>query len=36
MKEKVYVFGHQNPDTDSVTSAIAVAYLKMFRYKSRT
>ena len=28
MKEKVYVFGHQNPDTDSVTSAIAVAYLK--------
>lgn len=28
MKEKVYVFGHQNPDTDSVTSAIAVACLK--------
>ena len=26
--EKVYVFGHQKPDTDSVTSAIAVAYLK--------
>ena len=27
-KEKVYVFGHQAPDTDSVTSAISVAYLK--------
>ena len=27
-KEKVYVFGHQKPDTDSVTSAISVAYLK--------
>lgn len=27
-KEKVYVFGHRNPDTDSVTSAIALAYLK--------
>ncbi len=27
-KEKVYVFGHQRPDTDSVTSAISVAYLK--------
>ena len=26
--EKVYVFGHRNPDTDSVTSAIALAYLK--------
>lgn len=28
MNEKIYVFGHQKPDTDSVTSAIAVAYLK--------
>lgn len=28
VKEKVYVFGHQSPDTDSVTSAISVAYLK--------
>lgn len=28
MKEKIYVFGHQKPDTDSVTSAISVAYLK--------
>lgn len=28
MKEKIYVFGHQKPDTDSVTSAIAVSYLK--------
>lgn len=27
-REKVYVFGHQKPDTDSVTSAISVAYLK--------
>ncbi len=25
---KVYIFGHRNPDTDSVTSAIALAYLK--------
>ena len=27
-KDKVYVFGHRNPDTDSVTSAISLAYLK--------
>ncbi len=27
-KEPVYVFGHQNPDTDSICSAIAYAYLK--------
>lgn len=26
--EKVYVFGHRNPDTDSVTAAISLAYLK--------
>lgn len=26
--EKVYVFGHRNPDTDSVCGAIGVAYLK--------
>ena len=26
--KKVYVFGHRNPDTDSVTSAIALSYLK--------
>ncbi len=26
--EKVYVFGHRKPDTDSVTSAISLAYLK--------
>lgn len=26
--EKVYIFGHRNPDTDSVTSAIALDYLK--------
>ncbi|MBF4691861.1 putative manganese-dependent inorganic diphosphatase [Fusibacter ferrireducens] len=28
MKEKVMIFGHRNPDTDSVTSAIALSYLK--------
>ena len=27
-KEKVYIFGHQKPDTDSVCSAISLAYLK--------
>lgn len=26
--EKVYVLGHQNPDTDSITSAIVYAHLK--------
>lgn len=26
--EKVYVFGHQKPDTDSVTAAISLSYLK--------
>ena len=26
--EKVYIFGHRNPDTDSVTSAISLEYLK--------
>ncbi|KAA0948464.1 manganese-dependent inorganic pyrophosphatase [Sporosarcina sp. ANT_H38] len=26
--EKVFVFGHQNPDTDSISSAISYAYLK--------
>ena len=26
--EKIYIFGHQKPDTDSVTSAIALSYLK--------
>lgn len=26
--EKVYVFGHQNPDTDSVTASISLSYLK--------
>lgn len=26
--EKVYIFGHRNPDTDSVTSAITLSYLK--------
>lgn len=26
--EKTYIFGHKNPDTDSVTSSIALSYLK--------
>ena len=26
--EPVYIFGHKNPDTDSICSAIAYAYLK--------
>ena len=25
---KVLVFGHQNPDTDAITSAISFAYLQ--------
>jgi len=26
--EKIYIFGHQKPDTDSITSAISLSYLK--------
>lgn len=26
--ENIYIFGHKNPDTDSVTSAISLSYLK--------
>ena len=26
--DKVYVLGHQRPDTDAITSAISLAYLK--------
>lgn len=26
--EKIYIFGHKKPDTDSVTSAISLSYLK--------
>ena len=26
--DKIYIFGHKNPDTDSVTSAIGLSYLK--------
>ena len=26
--EKIYIFGHQKPDTDAVTSAITLSYLK--------
>ena len=25
---KIFVFGHKNPDTDAVTSAISLSYLK--------
>ncbi|MBM7558444.1 putative manganese-dependent inorganic diphosphatase [Marinitoga litoralis] len=28
MKEKIYVFGHQRPDTDSITAAITYSFLK--------
>ena len=28
MQRKTYIFGHKNPDTDSICSAIAYAYLK--------
>ena len=27
-KDKVYVIGHKNPDTDSICSSICYAYLK--------
>ena len=27
-KQKTYVIGHKNPDTDSICSAISYAYLK--------
>ena len=27
-KNEVYVFGHKNPDTDSICAAISCAYLK--------
>ncbi|MBQ7031519.1 MAG: putative manganese-dependent inorganic diphosphatase [Bacilli bacterium] len=28
MKDKIFIFGHKNPDTDSVCSAISLSYLK--------
>ena len=28
MKDMIYVFGHKNPDTDSICAAIALSYLK--------
>lgn len=28
MKKEVYIFGHKNPDTDSVCAALSMAYLK--------
>ena len=27
-KNRIYILGHKNPDTDSICSAIALAYLK--------
>ena len=32
-KEKVYVFGHQKPDSDSVAASISAAYLMNQKYK---
>ena len=26
--DKVYIFGHKNPDTDSICAAISLTYLK--------
>ena len=26
--DKVYIFGHQRPDTDAITGAITLSYLK--------
>lgn len=31
--DKIYIFGHKNPDTDSVTSAITLSYLKNVFHK---
>ncbi len=28
MEDKIYIFGHKNPDTDSVCAAISLSYLK--------
>ena len=28
MNNKIYIFGHKNPDTDAVCAAIALSYLK--------
>ena len=33
---KVYVFGHKNPDTDSVTAAISLSYLKNIKNQNVT
>ena len=32
----IYIFGHKNPDTDSVTSAIALSYLKGIKKQKAT
>ena len=31
MKKTVYIFGHKNPDTDSIVSATAYARLKQLQ-----
>ena len=28
MKKEIYIYGHKNPDTDSICAAISMAYLK--------
>ncbi len=33
---EIYIFGHKNPDTDSVTSAMALAYLKNIKKQKAT
>jgi len=32
--DKIYIFGHKNPDTDSVTSAISLSYLRNLNHKN--
>ncbi len=36
MREKIYILGHKNPDTDSVCAAISMAYLKNATDKDAT
>ena len=32
--DKIFVFGHKNPDTDAVTSAISLSYLRNLNNKN--
>ena len=32
--DKIYIFGHKNPDTDSVTAAISLSYLRNLNHKN--